>query len=188
MDEDLFQMTRDDLIEEVRRLRQGIRQHRDSSLHELCWHHPSLWGLLPEKSDPIPVVPSGRDSCGAASDIASPLTNRHRMRRARPNPTTRMMLNRWAEEDAKKRLSPNSFDGAELSCARSQLGLHEEVDNAIRRRSFRCRSALCVGFLRLALGATFLTAVADRFGLWGPAGTANVAGGTSSASPRTPLN
>ena len=50
MDEDLFQMTRDDLIEKVRRLRQGIRQHRDSSLHELCWHHPSLWGLLPEKS------------------------------------------------------------------------------------------------------------------------------------------
>jgi hypothetical protein len=56
MDEDLFQMTRDDLIEEVRRLRQGIRQHRYSSLNELCWHHPSLWGLLPEKSDPIPVV------------------------------------------------------------------------------------------------------------------------------------
>lgn len=61
MDEDLFQMTRDDLIEEVRRLRQGIRQHRDSSLHELCWHHPSLWGLLPEKTDPIPVVPEWPD-------------------------------------------------------------------------------------------------------------------------------
>jgi hypothetical protein len=58
MDEDVFQMTRDDLIDEVRRLRQGIRQHRDSSLHDLCWHHPSLWGLLPEKSDPIPVVPA----------------------------------------------------------------------------------------------------------------------------------
>ena len=43
MDEDLFQMTRDDLIDEVRRLRQGIRQHRDRSLHELCWLHPSLW-------------------------------------------------------------------------------------------------------------------------------------------------
>lgn len=35
MDEDLFQMTRNELIEEVRRLRRGIRQHRDSSLHEL---------------------------------------------------------------------------------------------------------------------------------------------------------
>ena len=32
-------------------------------------------------------------------------------------------------------------------------------------------------FLRLALGATFLTAVGDRFGLWGPAGAANVAWG-----------
>jgi hypothetical protein len=57
MDEDLDQMTRAELIEEVKRLRQGIRQHRDSSLHELCWHHPELWGLLPEKTDPAPMVP-----------------------------------------------------------------------------------------------------------------------------------
>ena len=58
MDEDLIQMTREQLIDEVRRLRQGsIREHRDSSLHELCWHHPALWRLLPEKTDPIPVVP-----------------------------------------------------------------------------------------------------------------------------------
>jgi len=57
MDEDLNQMTREELIEQVRQLRQGIRQHRDSSLHELCWHQPALWGLLPEKSDPVPVVP-----------------------------------------------------------------------------------------------------------------------------------
>ena len=32
-------------------------------------------------------------------------------------------------------------------------------------------------FLRLALGVTFLTAVADRFGLWGQFGTPNVAWG-----------
>ncbi|MGI8927675.1 MAG: hypothetical protein ACR2HN_13685 [Tepidiformaceae bacterium] len=57
MDSDLDQMARQDLIAEVKTLRQGIRQHRDSSLHELCWHHPSLWGLLPEQTDPIPVVP-----------------------------------------------------------------------------------------------------------------------------------
>jgi hypothetical protein len=57
MDEDLNQMSREELIAEVMRLRQGVRQHRDSSRHELCWHHPSLWGLLPEKTDPIPVVP-----------------------------------------------------------------------------------------------------------------------------------
>ena len=57
MDEDLEGMSRDRLIEEVRRLRQGIREHRDSSRHELCWHHPDLWGLLPERTDPIPEVP-----------------------------------------------------------------------------------------------------------------------------------
>ena len=32
-------------------------------------------------------------------------------------------------------------------------------------------------FLRLALGITFLTAVGDRFGVWGPPGTRNVAWG-----------
>ena len=44
-------MTRDQLVAEVLRLRRGIRQHRDSTGHDLCWHHPQLWGLLPE---PIP--------------------------------------------------------------------------------------------------------------------------------------
>ncbi len=58
MDTDLEKMTREQLIEEVRKLRQGIRKHRDSERHELCWHHPTLWGLLPEKTDPVPVVPN----------------------------------------------------------------------------------------------------------------------------------
>lgn len=57
MDEDLDRMTREQLIDHAKQLRQGIRKHRDSSTHELCWHHPELWGLLPEKTDPIPVVP-----------------------------------------------------------------------------------------------------------------------------------
>jgi hypothetical protein len=57
MDDDLNQMTMDELISQVKRLREGIRKHRDSRGHELCWHHPSLWGLLPEKTDPVPVVP-----------------------------------------------------------------------------------------------------------------------------------
>ena len=57
MDEDLDRMSRDQLMEEVRKLRRGIREHRDSTSHQLCWHHPALWGLLPEKSDPVPVVP-----------------------------------------------------------------------------------------------------------------------------------
>jgi uncharacterized membrane protein YphA (DoxX/SURF4 family) len=33
------------------------------------------------------------------------------------------------------------------------------------------------GFLRLAVGGTFLVSVADRFGFWGPSGTKNVAWG-----------
>jgi len=57
MDDDLGAMSREQLMEEVRRLRQGIRVHRDSTGHDLCWHHPQLWGLLPEKSDPLPTVP-----------------------------------------------------------------------------------------------------------------------------------
>lgn len=57
MDEDIDGMSREELTAEVRRLREGIREHRDGSGQELCWHHPKLWGLLPEKTDPLPVVP-----------------------------------------------------------------------------------------------------------------------------------
>ena len=57
MDGDVDQMTREQLAAEVKKLRAAIRSHRDSSEHELCWHHPELWGLLPEKTDPIPIVP-----------------------------------------------------------------------------------------------------------------------------------
>ena len=56
-DTDLDSMSREQLLAEVKRLRQGIREHRDSSGHALCWHHPKLWGLLPELTDPLPTVP-----------------------------------------------------------------------------------------------------------------------------------
>jgi hypothetical protein len=58
MDEDIERFTRDELIAEVKKLRAGIRDHRDSSKHELCWHHPQLWGLLPEKLEPEVAVPA----------------------------------------------------------------------------------------------------------------------------------
>jgi hypothetical protein len=51
MDDELWTFTKEQLIAEVKRLRAGIREHRDSSGQELCWHHPKLWGLLPE---PVP--------------------------------------------------------------------------------------------------------------------------------------
>jgi len=58
MDEDVEKLDRDALVAEVKRLRAGIREHRDSSGQELCWHHPKLWGLLPERTDPVPEVPA----------------------------------------------------------------------------------------------------------------------------------
>jgi len=57
MDDDLQAMTPGQLIEEVKRLRDGIRKHRDATGHELCWHHPDLWNLLPERLDPAIKVP-----------------------------------------------------------------------------------------------------------------------------------
>ena len=57
MDEDLETRSREELIAEVKRLRAGIRTHRDSTGQDLCWHHPELWNLLPEKVTPDVAVP-----------------------------------------------------------------------------------------------------------------------------------
>ena len=57
MDEDLVGMSREALADEVRKLRAGIRKHRDSTGHDLCWHHPDLWDLLPEPTKPDIAVP-----------------------------------------------------------------------------------------------------------------------------------
>jgi hypothetical protein len=57
MDDDLNGLTREQLIDEVRRLRAGIRAHRDSSGHDLCWHHPDLWRLLPEPLEKQIAIP-----------------------------------------------------------------------------------------------------------------------------------
>ena len=58
MDEDLDALSREQLIAEVGRLRAGIRQHRDSTGHDLCWHHPQLWALLPEPVEAAIAVPA----------------------------------------------------------------------------------------------------------------------------------
>ena len=58
VDEDVERMSREQLIAEAKKLRAGIRAHRDGTGHELCWHHPALWRLLPEKTDPLPTVPT----------------------------------------------------------------------------------------------------------------------------------
>ena len=38
-------------------MRRAIRAHRDSTGHELCWHHPDLWDLLPDKQPRAVTVP-----------------------------------------------------------------------------------------------------------------------------------
>jgi hypothetical protein len=41
MDDDLDRTSHTALIAEFKRLRQGIRVHRSSTAHELCWQHPA---------------------------------------------------------------------------------------------------------------------------------------------------
>lgn len=57
MDEDLATMDRHALMGEVKKLRAAIRKHRDATGHALCWHHPAMWALLPEKTKTSIAVP-----------------------------------------------------------------------------------------------------------------------------------
>lgn len=43
-DEDPASMSGEELLNEVKKLRKGIREHRDSSGHDLCWYHPTPSG------------------------------------------------------------------------------------------------------------------------------------------------
>ena len=57
-DEDLKSWSKEALMAEVVKLRNAIRAHRDSTGQDLCWHHPQLWNLLPEKLEPDIAVPA----------------------------------------------------------------------------------------------------------------------------------
>ena len=57
LDSDLEGMSRAQLLDEVRKLREAIREHRDSTGMDLCWRHPKMWALLPEKVEPDIAVP-----------------------------------------------------------------------------------------------------------------------------------
>jgi len=57
MDDDLNGMSREQLVAECKKLRAGIREHRDAKGHNLCWWTPELWGLLPERELPDPQPP-----------------------------------------------------------------------------------------------------------------------------------
>jgi hypothetical protein len=58
MDEDLDVLTHGALLAVAKELRAAIRTHRDASGHALCWHHPDMWALLPDKRPPSVVVPA----------------------------------------------------------------------------------------------------------------------------------
>ncbi len=71
MDEELQLMSKDQLIEEIKKLRMGIREHRDSTGQDLCWHHPKLWSLLPEKTNPKISVPEWSEFIKVVFNIVS---------------------------------------------------------------------------------------------------------------------
>ena len=48
-------MSFDVLLREAKKMRQAIRVRRNAIGHDLCWHHPDLWALLPDK-EPIEVT------------------------------------------------------------------------------------------------------------------------------------
>ncbi|WP_049731645.1 hypothetical protein [Rhizobium ecuadorense] len=56
-DADLDSMSHADLLSAARAMRHAIRIHRDMSGHELCWHHPDLWMLLPDPPAGGQIVP-----------------------------------------------------------------------------------------------------------------------------------
>lgn len=58
MDDDLTTMTRDQMEIEVRRLRGGIRQHRDERGDDRCWlDDQRLYALLPDTGVAITTLP-----------------------------------------------------------------------------------------------------------------------------------
>ncbi|MBV6658103.1 MAG: hypothetical protein KI785_10095 [Devosiaceae bacterium] len=50
-------MTREELLREARKMRAAVREHRDATGHDLCWHWPDLWALLPDTTERKLTVP-----------------------------------------------------------------------------------------------------------------------------------
>ena len=72
---------RDALVAEVKRLRAGIRAHRDSSEQDLCWHHLQPGGSYPRRATRFRTFRHGPSSCAAACAIVNHST--HSCRRLR---------------------------------------------------------------------------------------------------------
>ena len=56
-DADLDGLDHDALLARAKEMRRAIREHRDSIGHDLCWHHPNLWALLPDSPPGGLIVP-----------------------------------------------------------------------------------------------------------------------------------
>jgi hypothetical protein len=63
-DADLGAMSHAALVAHAREMRAAIRAHCDASGHELCWHHPDLWRLLPDPPKGRQVVPDWPEFLG----------------------------------------------------------------------------------------------------------------------------
>ena len=57
LDRDLDQIDHARLLAAAHAMRDAIRTHRDNIGHGLCWHHPDLWGLLPDSPEGGMIVP-----------------------------------------------------------------------------------------------------------------------------------
>ena len=56
-DSDLARMSHAALLAAAKAMRVAIRAHRDATGHDLCWHHPEMWSLLPDTARPEITVP-----------------------------------------------------------------------------------------------------------------------------------
>ncbi len=71
MDADLEGLSREQLIAETKRLRNGIRKHRDSTGHQLCWHIRRCGRCCRSNRIRFLSFRLGPNSFAAASDTAS---------------------------------------------------------------------------------------------------------------------
>jgi hypothetical protein len=56
-DHDLDTLLHAAFLAAAKSMRRAIRAHRDTTEHDLCWHHPEMWARLPDPPRVKPIVP-----------------------------------------------------------------------------------------------------------------------------------
>lgn len=64
-------MNNEEPIAEVKKLRNGIRKHRDSTGHDLCWYPPSCEAFCRKRRTPSRLYRNGPSLWKAVCDIGS---------------------------------------------------------------------------------------------------------------------